>query len=170
MDNRDSEGLTRRETLKRGLKLTGAVLWVTPVVQVIGMRTALAQVSPDPCVRTAHFRAKTNGDQGEWEDTPGAFACATCVGASANGDDFFDLVAVEDEEGETVQVTVTLKPGTDCEITGIWSKGGSDTEPGFPDDSCREGQVAPGGQSATVGKPDNEAAISHVEVCFSCCP
>lgn len=46
------EGISRREALKRGLKLTGAVIWATPVVQAVGMRPALAQtVSPsaDSC-------------------------------------------------------------------------------------------------------------------------
>jgi hypothetical protein len=162
MGTQESEGLTRRETLKRGLKL-GAVLWVTPVVQVVGMRPAFAQtVSPDPCVRTAAFKAKTDGDG--FENDPGTLFCAPCGGAEGvDGDEYFTLVAVLDEEGETEQVTVTLKPGTDCEITDIWAKGGAD--PG----SCGQGLVAPGGQSATVGRPPNGAGISHVEVCFTCC-
>lgn len=48
MVDHESEGLTRREALKRGLKL-GAVLWVTPVVQVVGMRPAFAQTTSPAC-------------------------------------------------------------------------------------------------------------------------
>jgi hypothetical protein len=40
-------GLTRREIIKRGAIVGGTVMWVTPAVQVIGMRPAQAQeVSP----------------------------------------------------------------------------------------------------------------------------
>ena len=35
-------GLTRRQTLKRGALLGGALAWATPVVQVIGMKPAFA--------------------------------------------------------------------------------------------------------------------------------
>ena len=45
MTNKD--GLSRRDFLKRGAALGGALVWVTPVVQVVGMRPAFAQtVSP----------------------------------------------------------------------------------------------------------------------------
>ena len=41
------EALTRRQALKRGAVLGGALAWATPVVQVVGMRPAMAQtVSP----------------------------------------------------------------------------------------------------------------------------
>lgn len=40
-------GITRRQALKKGALLGGALAWATPVVQVIGMQPALAQpVSP----------------------------------------------------------------------------------------------------------------------------
>jgi hypothetical protein len=40
-------GLTRREALKKGAVLGGALVWTTPLVQAIGMRPAQAQeVSP----------------------------------------------------------------------------------------------------------------------------
>ena len=45
MTNKD--GLSRRDFLKRSAALGGALVWVTPVVQVVGMRPAFAQaVSP----------------------------------------------------------------------------------------------------------------------------
>ena len=45
MTNKD--GLSRRDFLKRSAALGGALVWVAPVVQVVGMRPAFAQtVSP----------------------------------------------------------------------------------------------------------------------------
>jgi len=41
--------ITRREILKRGAFVGGAVLWVTPVVQTLGMSSALAQTPSDIC-------------------------------------------------------------------------------------------------------------------------
>ena len=38
-------GITRRQALKRGAVLGGALAWATPVVQVIGMKPAFAQVA-----------------------------------------------------------------------------------------------------------------------------
>lgn len=158
MGNHESDGLTRRETLKRGLKI-GAVLWVTPVVQAIGMRPAFAQTtSPVPCEETVSFRAKSVGST-SWEEDPGFGTndCITCGGADGvDGSLYFTISGDEDE------ATVTLtNPG--CEITSIAAAGG---RPGIG--RCIDGEVADGGQSATVGRPPN-GGISHVEVCFTCC-
>ncbi len=40
-----SGSITRRQLLKRGALLGGAVLWTTPLVQVVGMQRASAQVT-----------------------------------------------------------------------------------------------------------------------------
>lgn len=40
-----SGGLTRRDALRRGMLVTGAALWATPLVQTIRTRHAAAQVS-----------------------------------------------------------------------------------------------------------------------------
>jgi hypothetical protein len=42
-------GITRRQALKRGALLGGALAWATPVVQVIGMQPAFAQVPSPTC-------------------------------------------------------------------------------------------------------------------------
>ncbi len=42
------EGLSRREALKRGAVMGGALVWAVPVVQTVGMNAALAQ-EPSPC-------------------------------------------------------------------------------------------------------------------------
>lgn len=41
-----SRGLSRRQTLKRGAALGGALLWATPAVQSLTMKPAFAQVTP----------------------------------------------------------------------------------------------------------------------------
>ena len=38
-------GITRRQALKKGAIFGGALAWATPVVQVIGMKPAFAQVA-----------------------------------------------------------------------------------------------------------------------------
>jgi hypothetical protein len=40
--------ITRRQALRRGTALGGAVLWATPVVQILGMSPALAQAASPP--------------------------------------------------------------------------------------------------------------------------
>lgn len=42
-------GITRRQALKRGAILGGALAWATPVVQVIGMQPAFAQTVSPAC-------------------------------------------------------------------------------------------------------------------------
>ena len=41
-------GLTRRQALKRGAIFGGALVWATPIVQVVGMKPAFAQVPSGP--------------------------------------------------------------------------------------------------------------------------
>ena len=41
-------GITRRQALKRGAIFGGALAWATPVVQVVGMKAAGAQVVSPP--------------------------------------------------------------------------------------------------------------------------
>lgn len=43
------EGLTRRQALKRGAAVSGALLWATPAIQTIGMSKALAATPSCEC-------------------------------------------------------------------------------------------------------------------------
>ncbi len=45
---KERTGITRRDALKRGAVVGGAVIWASPVVQTIGMRDAWAQSTPSP--------------------------------------------------------------------------------------------------------------------------
>ena len=51
-------GITRRQALKKGAIFGGALAWATPVVQVVGMKAAGAQVVSPP-VRTVRIRVRT---------------------------------------------------------------------------------------------------------------
>jgi hypothetical protein len=85
MTENETQGITRRDLLKRGAVLGGAVVWATPVVQTLGMGRAYANTaSPvgkdisyiginvtDCAVGDAgDFFAKW--EDGDWEDKPGA--------------------------------------------------------------------------------------------------
>jgi hypothetical protein len=71
VDQSIESGVTRREILKKGAALGGALVWGAPVVQVIGMRPALAQ-TPSPvcpnlyCVK-AEWRGGQNGSLGSFQ-------------------------------------------------------------------------------------------------------
>ena len=65
MDNTDTTnpetGITRRELLKRGAVLGGALVWATPVVQTIGMRAAFAQSTSPDCPNLYCVKADVKG-------------------------------------------------------------------------------------------------------------
>jgi hypothetical protein len=71
-------GLTRREALKRGVVVAGA-LWAVPVVQAVGMRPAYAQ-APSPQCTTYCVR----WNQGNWLGIPGANNVLDCPAGAVN--------------------------------------------------------------------------------------
>jgi hypothetical protein len=66
-ENETSQGLTRREMIKRGALLGGTVMWVTPVVQTVGMSRALA-ASPSPACVPQWATSVTASSQGTRKD------------------------------------------------------------------------------------------------------
>ena len=48
MGEETSQGISRRDLLRRGAALGGAVVWMTPVVQTLGMGRAFAQTASPP--------------------------------------------------------------------------------------------------------------------------
>ena len=92
-------GITRRQALKRGAILGGALAWATPVVQVVGMRPAFAQTVSPGC----QFELTPVPD-------PGFVLCLTytqavcdCVAACAE-DDEDCIAACLDSETPTVEI------------------------------------------------------------------
>ena len=130
-----SQGITRRDLLKRGAVLGGAVVWVTPIVQSVGMGRAFAQAT-SPCTPPISYIAmnvtcggipyfiKWEADEGEFglfEPDPSSVpGCEifTPMGAKMDGDDLGFSVSV-DPGGIA---TVTVGPG--CTVLAGVVKGG----------------------------------------------
>lgn len=81
-ETHSENGISRRELLKKGAVLGGAVAWATPVVQTLGMGRAFAQTaSPTGGKDISYIGINVNCDDakfwikwedGGWEDAPGA--------------------------------------------------------------------------------------------------
>jgi hypothetical protein len=56
------QGLTRRELIRKGAILGGTVMWVTPVVQTVGMSRALAATPSDTCIPRTPVQVVDNAD------------------------------------------------------------------------------------------------------------
>lgn len=95
-----SQGITRRDLLRRGAVLGGAVMWTTPVVQTLGMGRAFAQTASPVETRISFiamnvncggtvFFVKWETDTGQFESSP-ADNNPNCMlggaGTSADGD------------------------------------------------------------------------------------
>lgn len=161
MDDQEFVGLTRRDALKRGAKLGGAVLWMTPVVQAIGMRPAFAQTTSPTCASCC-VKIDAGG----------------CDGINPNNT-CFDPAPPQDEAccdhiSSTVQNTefcwtVTLREG--CTFGdgpfSVTSGGDCDPNPGVTVSADRT-QVTL--CNVNIKNQNGQLqAISHVEVCFECC-
>lgn len=127
------EGITRRDLLRKGAVLGGAVVWVTPVVQTVGMgRAFAANPSPTPCSPAISYIAMNvtcNGTQyfikweapGSWEVDPGtAPGCEsmTPTGAKVSGASLGFTVTVSPEGIASVTVPPT------CTVQDVAVKGG----------------------------------------------
>ncbi len=71
----ETSTITRRELLKKGALVGGTALWVTPVVQVVGMSRAFAKETSPGCIR---YCLKWNVDD-NLELGPSEF---TCIGSN----------------------------------------------------------------------------------------
>lgn len=153
--------VSRRDFLKRGAALGGAIAWTTPMVQAIGMQSALAQTASPGCFAVKIQRGP--GDVGWVCVAVGEGAAATCLpnpeeyevgcGQILDAD-------VPDENGSSVW-TVTLAPG--CEPIGlcyIFTAGNC-----LPGSEC---DFDPETGVVTFSIPGGSQDISHVEFAFCC--
>jgi hypothetical protein len=169
----ESLGISRRDLLKRGAALGGAVIWVSPVVQTLGMGRAFAQ-TPSPVDQGGmeisyiginvvcadpndSFFIKWEDDAG-WEMDPGnAPTCAseealpTGVNGMALG---FSVAAATDESCRSLFIPSSIDAlgveiedlEADCEVT-VWVKAG---------EGCRtysEGELNIGGNTLVCSLP-----------------
>jgi hypothetical protein len=174
----DGEGLSRRELLGKGVKLGGAVLWMTPVVQTFGMGRAFAAEPSGKCIV---YCVKYEVDEAKWVSLGrGRGNCLTCPEDAVNGLPANIGAATVTGSSET-SFTVTLPPGcsvydsgetgTPDEFTGPSSvavKCGSQVRDGAA--ACSVQAVDPGATTFTVVPCSNGKGISHFEFLLKCCP
>jgi hypothetical protein len=142
MAENESQGISRRDLLKRGAALGGAVMWATPVVQTLGMGRAFAQtaspvggkdisyiginvICEDP---DDSFFAKW--EDGAWEESPGAAPECADKDDLPNGLDGmtkgFSITMINSSCAE-----VTVPDLGDCTVD-IWVKAGSSESTATP--------------------------------------
>ena len=161
----NKDGLSRRDFLKRGAALGGALVWVAPVVQVVGMRPAFAEVPSPVCSDFYAIKFEINEDTGAieceniWNQTTTNTGHCLNVGdmgvSPIAGDTACSLASLNMvSDGEWI---VTLAPG--CEfMVG---------QTGF-----KLGEAFGGCQDGGDEDPDNvitftaTTGISHVELVF----
>ena len=134
MSESQGQGISRRDLLKRGAALGGAVVWATPVVQTLGMGRAFAQDTSPVGGKDISYIA-INVDCGEnqffikwedggWDGDPGrAPDCAdknTLFGGADGGSLGFG-VSLLNESCAELSIPEIYRS---CELT-IWVKAGS---------------------------------------------
>jgi len=175
LNEKDSgtQGLTRRELLKRGAAIGGALVWATPVVQLIGMQPALAAHVSELCI-CAKFNGCTDG--GDWQvlgtENPGNCLTSTDHGVDCDRqfppDQTFKPV---DNAGQCgldefcVQfdgLDVTIYFPSYCTLTAVAEKRGA----GKGGDPCIFHLSAGSETSPFMFTVTSEC--SHLEFCFQC--
>lgn len=152
MGEETSQGITRRDLLRRGAVLGGAVVWTTPVVQTLGMGRAFAQTaSPTGGKDISYIGISVScpgenswwikWEDGNWEDMPGA--APGCVPkdqlpAGVSGDDK-GFIIKNGPTGACKELTVP-DAYADCDVT-VWVKAGSGKS---TNDPCNTYNLSPG--------------------------
>ena len=182
MENHEPVGLTRRETLKRGAKLGGAVLWMTPVVQAVGMRPAFAQrVSPGACdfwyaikiERVGNTTAPRCLDITGGSNPPGQcldVGAASPEATLAGGCGHITTIVIAPEDALDDTWRVTLEEGCEfregsgrCTVKLGDNQGGCEPDPGDPDVCDWDPATRVLSFTSSTGTD-----ISHVEFVFCC--
>ncbi len=133
-----SQGITRRDLLKKGAALGGAVVWVTPIVQSVGMGRAFAQAT-SPCTPPISYIAmnvicdgdpffiKWEGDEFmDFENDPGATpGCSSfqmvgehVYGGIPDDDHPFGLGFSVDPQPDGTHI-ITVGPGCTVELVAV---------------------------------------------------
>jgi hypothetical protein len=154
----EQTGLTRRDILKRGAAFGGALMWATPVVQVVGMSPAHARPVSPGCIRYC-IKWETDGNQ-RLLDTETGDHQLTCddlviwtsfwVGLGGSNADEPDQAAAStsaaqaDESTTTSSTTSTTEAVTDTSV----------------EEGHEEGADQEGGDSETESAPSVDTSES----------
>ncbi|MDQ3574429.1 MAG: hypothetical protein M3378_02810 [Actinomycetota bacterium] len=124
-----SGGLTRREAMRRGVVAGGALLWVTPMVQTVGMSRAGAQQASPPggqlrgisfiefrfnCNGTAYYakvESINSATQYQCEGPNNGQTCGVSDAGAQDGCGRFTLSDLVYDDGDLVRLTVDLACG-----------------------------------------------------------
>lgn len=144
MAEQSNQGITRRDLLRRGAALGGAVVWTTPVVQTLGMGRAFAQsASPvDEGGKDVSFAViswkcgdnvlKVKWEPGEGFSTQGSLPDCGGIGGSFAGFVPSGLsVQIDPNNSACIRVDVPAAAAFQCEgdvtMVTAWVKAGSST-------------------------------------------
>lgn len=170
------EGLSRRELLGRGVKLGGAVLWMTPVVQTFGMGRAFAAEPSSKCVV---YCVKYEVDEGRWVGLgKGNGNCFSCPPDAVNGLPANFATGAKISRGDGGTLTVELPPS--CTVWGSTETGTGDETGNYTvsvkcgsqrreEEACSI-QTISDPSRFTVHECGNGKGISHFEFMVKCCP
>ncbi len=156
----NKDGLSRRDFLKRGAALGGALVWVAPVVQVVGMRPAFAQSVSPACTDSFAIKFEEGGlCENIWNQT--TTNTGKCLDVSDMGvnpiEGAMACSLVSLNEVSDTEWIVTLAPGCDFLVSAIEFKLGQ------PFGGCQPGGEWDGANTVTF---DSGSGISHVELVF----
>lgn len=167
--------ITRRQALRRGAALGGALLWTAPTVQTLGMGRAMAASPSGVCIL---YCVKYDVGSGWTEVGNGQGNCLVCPSVAVDGLPPDIGQASVSGDAETV-LNVTLPPG--CSVfdstatgtpdelagpSGVWVKCGSSRH----GQACHFQSVDPGATAFSVSPCANGKGISHFELVIECCP
>ena len=171
-----TQGLTRRELLKRGALIGGALAWATPAVQLIGMQPALASHVSEIC-----FCVKDESIPiGSGDLVPLGGSQGECIDSSPDDVNCTDPPPLLDSEFTVTNNgdgSYTIKYPENCDLVAVSVKCGGGS-PGMDCDSdiCHcivdvtPDSTSGGSNFFTVSDGDcrNETSVSHIEMCFRC--
>ncbi|MEX1005550.1 MAG: hypothetical protein WD156_09290 [Acidimicrobiia bacterium] len=185
-----TDGLTRRQVLKRGAALGAASLWTTPALQLVRMSSArAAETSGSTCVT---YCIKWDVSNQAWESLGnGAQACLTCPPGALNDTPPDTLLNQFTVSGDP-EVSLTVRYPSSCsllvldaldEITNnatAAGKCGTNRGPFAGLSACsyvsHENQEMDGLNAGTgefflleIPVCENGRGISHIEMIVQCC-
>ena len=149
MSENKGEGISRRDLLRKGAVLGGAVVWATPVVQTLSMGRAYAQTASPTGVKgisyiginvtgcdaneVPFFVKWEEGENPPWEMYPGAVPSCYDKASLAEGKDGALLEFVIEPIANDPSCVELKIPGIyeGCNII-VWVKGGSESSTSAP--------------------------------------
>jgi len=158
MSENKGEGISRRDLLRKGAVLGGAVVWATPVVQTLSMGRAYAQTASPTGVKGISYvgimltgcpgdltnffvKWEEEGEDSDWEMYPGAVpSCADKPAGGVDGDPLGFMIKPIANDPSCVELKIPgiydpgLPDSQGCDDIIVWVKGGSESSTSEP---CR---------------------------------